>query len=95
MFGSSVEPDLLDTMNSVRFRSIFFSVSATCAGSVESSTCKFWKTRAPAKGQSEHFGTQAGSAHAQQERILEPCPFNLRGELFEARQLCELFPGDA
>src|SRR3954462_9029377 len=36
MFGSSVLPDLLDTMNSVRGRSTESAMRRTCAGSVES-----------------------------------------------------------
>src|SRR5205823_4516245 len=39
IFGSSVLPDLLDTMQSVFFRSSFFSMALICTGSVESSTC--------------------------------------------------------
>ncbi len=40
MLGSSVLPDLLETMKSVRAISILFSNAFTCAGSVESSTCR-------------------------------------------------------
>ncbi len=39
MFGSSVAPDLLDTMNNVLAMSICFSMDLICAGSVESKTC--------------------------------------------------------
>src|SRR6266576_1627860 len=39
MFGSSVLPDLLETIKRVLPRSIFPSVCLICAGSVESSTC--------------------------------------------------------
>src|SRR5579871_394274 len=39
MFGSSVLPDLLETMQSVFFRSSFFSSALICKGSVESRTC--------------------------------------------------------
>src|ERR1041385_1727496 len=39
MLGSSVEPDLLATMKSVRLRSTWLSMDLICAGSVESSTC--------------------------------------------------------
>ena len=38
IFGSSVLPDLLDTMNSVRAGSIRLSIVRICAGSVESRT---------------------------------------------------------
>ena len=38
IFGSSVLPDLLDTMKSVRAGSIVLSIVRICAGSVESST---------------------------------------------------------
>src|SRR5215470_4345698 len=39
MFGSSVLPDLLETMQRVFLRSSFFSMALICAGSVESRTC--------------------------------------------------------
>ncbi len=39
MFGSSVVPDLLETMKRVRARSILRSRGLTCAGSVESRMC--------------------------------------------------------
>src|SRR5712692_4474369 len=40
MLGSSVLPDLLETMKSVFARSTFFSTLLICAGSVESSMCR-------------------------------------------------------
>jgi hypothetical protein len=40
MLGSSVLPDLLETMKSVRAISTLFSKAFTCAGSVESRTCR-------------------------------------------------------
>ena len=40
MLGSSVLPDLLETINRVFGISILFSKAFTCAGSVESRTCK-------------------------------------------------------
>src|ERR1700740_3319479 len=43
MFGSSVLPDLLDTMQIVRLRSTWASIALICAGSVESSTCNVGK----------------------------------------------------
>ena len=43
IFGSSVLPDLLDTMHRVFFRSSFFSIALICTGSVESSTCSSGK----------------------------------------------------
>src|SRR5215471_13647682 len=39
MLGSSVLPDLLETMHSVFLRSSFFSSALICTGSVESRTC--------------------------------------------------------
>src|SRR5215469_9005218 len=38
ILGSSVDPDLLETMNKVSFKSTAFSADRICAGSVESST---------------------------------------------------------
>ena len=43
MFGSSVPPDLLETIKSVLARSTLFSNVLTCAGSVESRTCSSGK----------------------------------------------------
>ena len=43
MFGSSVLPDLLETMKRVLAISILFSKDLTCAGSVESRTCNSGK----------------------------------------------------
>src|SRR6516164_6521654 len=43
MLGSSVLPDLLDTMQRVFLRSSLFSSSLICAGSVESRTCSSGK----------------------------------------------------
>src|SRR5919108_2333522 len=43
MLGSSVLPDLLETMHSVLFRSSFASIDLICTGSVESSTCRSGK----------------------------------------------------
>src|ERR1035441_1608001 len=40
MLGSSVLPDLLETIKRVVARLIFFSTSRICAGSVESRMCK-------------------------------------------------------
>src|SRR5450755_4174178 len=39
MLGSSVLPDLLDTIHTVLERSTLLSMALICAGSVESSTC--------------------------------------------------------
>ena len=39
MFGSRVVPDLLETMNKVRARSMRLSMARICCGSVESRTC--------------------------------------------------------
>src|SRR5258707_548348 len=43
MLGSSVLPDLLDTMQIVLLRSTWASMALICAGSVESSTCSAGK----------------------------------------------------
>src|SRR6185312_1636378 len=48
----------------------------------------------PAKGQSHHFRTQAGSAHSEQQCVLESCPGDFRRELLQALALGELLPGD-
>ena len=69
MFGSSVLPDLLETMNSVRDGSMRLSTVRICAGSVESSTCSLGKPGCGAKGFAEHLGAEARPAHAEQQEI--------------------------
>ena len=90
MFGSSVLPDLLETMNSVFAMSIWCSNAFTCAGSVESSTCRVGKLRNPAEGHAQNFRTQAGSAHAQQQYMLEAARVNLFRELLQLILLRDL-----
>ncbi len=93
IFGSSVEPDLLDTMNIVRLQvDLLFESPPLCAGSVESRTMQIRKSRTAAKRQAQYFRAQAGSAHAQQQRVLESGRLDFRGKFFEARPSCELLP---
>ena len=69
--GSSVLPDLLATMTSVRARSTRASRLATWAGSVESSTCRSGAPCDVPEGHPDHFGAQARPAHPQQQRVRE------------------------
>ena len=57
IFGSSVVPDLLETMNKVLGRFTLFSEALTCAGSVESSTCSCGESGDLAEGHRQHVGT--------------------------------------
>src|SRR5579862_3122671 len=70
IFGSSVVPDLLETINKVFARSTFFSKALTCAGSVESSTCNWGKPDILPKV-SANTSAQTGAAHAQQQDVGE------------------------
>ena len=71
MLGSSVVPDLLETMNSVRAGSISASTRAICSGSVELSTSSFGMPGLPAERLGQHFGPEARAAHAEQDRVGE------------------------
>ena len=71
MLGSSVEPDLLATTTSVVASGTRRSSAATCAGSVESSTCSRGAARLRPERLGQHFGTQARAAHAQQQDVGE------------------------
>ena len=77
MLGSRVEPDLLETMNSVFARSTLRSTAWTCAGSVESSTCSSGKPGDLAEGLLPDLGAQAGAAHAQEQRVGEALRLHL------------------
>ena len=48
------------------------------------------KARAGAKGLRQHFGTEAGAAHAEQHRIGEPGTFHLVRKSFEAPGILQL-----
>ena len=71
MLGSSVEPDLLETMNSVFFRSTLFSKALTCAGIGRVEDVQLGEARDRAEGRLDDFGTEARAAHAQQQDMGE------------------------
>ena len=95
MFGSSVVPDLLDTMKIVFARSTLFSMAFTCAGSVESSTNNCGIPVDLAESLLQNFGTQAGSAHAEQQRVLESGRFHIFGDVFQMLLVRQLIFGNA
>ena len=72
--GSSVLPDLLDTMKSVRAGSILLSMVRICAGSVESSTRSSGYRRLSPEGLGKHLWPEARSAHAEQQDMREALP---------------------
>ncbi len=80
MLGSSVPPDLLETIKSVLARSTLFSTLLICAGSVESRTCRRGKPGVCGEGQSKHLRAKAGSAHAEQQNVRESAALNFVGE---------------
>ena len=68
--GSSVEPDLLETMKSVFFRSTLFSKpSPGRIGRIEH--VKFWEPADRAEGRLDYFRTEARSPHSQQQDMGE------------------------
>ncbi len=69
MLGSSVLPDLLDTMNRVRARSIRLSKWRICAGSVEIEHVQLRKAGLGAERLREHLGAEARPAHAEQQHV--------------------------
>ena len=71
MFGSSVLPDLLETMKSVLAGSILASIARICAGSVESSTSSFGIAILRAERLRQHFRAEARSAHAEKQDMGE------------------------
>ena len=95
IFGSSVLPDLLDTMKIVFARSILLSTARTSAGSVESRTCTCGKPGDLAERQLQHFDAQARSAHAQQQHVRESGRANILRDGLEARAIRNLLLGDA
>ena len=79
-FGSSVVPDLLATMNSVRAeidvaREI---LDLLRIGGIED--VKFWKSRRRAEACRQHFGPEARSAHAHEQHVGKILRAHLAGE---------------
>ena len=70
-FGSSVDPDLLETKNRVRVRSIDASAARTWAGSVESRTRRAGAAVRAPEGLGEHLGSKARSSHPEQQGLLQ------------------------
>ena len=71
MLGSSVVPDLLETMNSVFARSTLFSdcLDLRRIGGIEHVQLR--EACDLAEGHRQHFRTQTGTAHAQQQDVGE------------------------
>ena len=90
MLGSSVLPDLLETMNSVRARSIVLSRRPDLRriGRIEHVQAR--EARAGAEGLRQHLGAEAGAAHAEQHRIGEAGALDIGGEAFEPAGVLEL-----
>ena len=70
MFGSSVAPDLLETMKIVVFRSILFS-NAHLSRIRRVQHVELGKPADRAECHPQHFRTQARTAHAEQQRMGE------------------------
>ena len=94
MLGSSVLPDLLETMKSVSAISILFSNAFTCAGSVESRTCKIRISGNLAERHAQNFRTQARSAHAEQKNVLEAGAPDFLGKIPQLDRVRDLFFGN-
>ena len=86
MFGSSVEPDLLATITSVSARFSLSRTAFTCAGLVESTMCRVGKVALLPKGHGQHLGAKAGTAHAQQQDVLEAAGLHVRAQLGQIAQ---------
>jgi len=72
MLGSSVPPDLLETINSVFFSSIFASMALICAGSVESRTCNSGNPSIFPKVSRSTSGQRLEPPNPEQQDVLEP-----------------------
>ena len=64
-------PDLLETMNSVLARSISSSSALICAGTVESRMRSRGQPPLLSERRRQHFGAEAGAAHAEQDGVVE------------------------
>ena len=71
ILGSSVLPDLLDTMNRVRAGSIWLSIVLICAGSVEFEHQKLGTAVLMSERLREHLRPEARSPHAKEDRMAE------------------------
>src|SRR5690349_10432291 len=79
MLGSSVLPDLLETMKRVRARSILASKDLICAGSVESRTCNSGEPEI-LPNVMRSTSAEAGPAHAEQENVSEAGALDVGGD---------------
>ena len=71
ILGSSVLPDLLDTMKSVRAGSILLSMVRICAGSVEFEHQQLRAAVLTSEGLGEHLRPETRSAHAEENDVRE------------------------
>ena len=79
MFGSSVEPDLLDTMNSVCVRSTLCSNVFDLRGIGGIEHVQLGKPGDLAERRLQHLGAEARAAHAEQQHVGEAgAPRDLR-----------------
>ena len=90
IFGSSVLPDLLDTMKIVFARSIRFSMALICAGSVESSTCNSGKPPTVPKVSRITSGHRLEPPMPRSRAWLNPADFTSSGNLLQVLPVAEL-----
>ena len=93
MFGSSVVPDLLETMQTVRVRSSSCSRALTCAGSVESRMRSSGMALAAREREREQLRTEARATHAEQQRVVEARPGDVPRDAVEPLGVRELVLG--
>ena len=95
MFGSRVEPDLLETMKRV-LRQIdlgFHGADLRGIGGVEH--VQAGEAGEMAEGQRQHFRTQAGAAHAEQQNIVKAAVAHIARDLLKLGEVGELVVDDA
>ena len=93
MFGSSVLPDLLDTRNKVRPRSMRIRNAGSAPGR-SSPAHAASGARFAAESLSEYLRAEARSTHAEQQHVLEPRALDVVGEVLEVHDPLQLLIDD-
>jgi hypothetical protein len=94
MLGSSVLPDLLETMQIVLLRSTLFWMALICAGIGGIEHVQLGEALDLTEGEAQHFRAQTGAAHAQQQSVLEFGFLDVRGDGLQRGDILDLFVAD-
>ena len=94
MLGSSVLPDLEETMNSVLPRSTALSIALTLRGIGAVQHVETRPTGLLPEGLAQHFRPEARSAHAEQHDLGETAPLHLGREALQPSDIGKLLLND-